>query len=89
MHLGPWGTTGIGLWCVNRLLLNDHRIRLNIDGLSASLIDQYATDGCRYRPTPAATVTPCPMTVTVAVTMTMTMSEAVSLVLGHGRCAKG
>ena len=87
MHLGPWGAIGISLWCVNRLLLNDDRIGLNVDGLPGGLVNQYATNGCRHRPTPTATVSPCPMTVMTV--MTVTMSEAVPLVLGHGRRAKG
>ena len=91
MHLGPWGAIGISLWCVNRLLLNDDWIGLNVDGLSCGLIDQYATDCGGYCPTPTPTVAPGPMTMTmtVTVTMTMTVPEAMPVVLRHGRCAKG
>ena len=82
MHLGPWGTTGIGLWGVNRLLLNDDWIGLNVDWLSGGLIDQYATDCGWYCPTPATTVAPGPMTMSVSVSVTV--PEAMPLVLRHG-----
>ena len=84
MHLGPWGTTGIGLWGVNRLLLNDDRIGLNVDWLSGGLIDQDATDCGWYCPTPATTVAPGPMTMSVPMTVPMTVPEAMPLVLRHG-----
>ena len=80
VHLSPWGATGIGLRGINRLLLNDHRIGLNINGLPGSLVNQDATDGCRHRPTPATTVAPCPMTMPLP----MTVPEAVPVVLRHG-----
>ena len=77
LYFGPRGAGWIDLWGVNRLLLYDHWIGLHEDWLPGSLVNQYAANGCRHRPTPATAVAPSPMT------MAMAMSDAVPMVLGH------